>query len=275
MTRVMVGGGLALLLVLGLGASVPAQAQTDVPLSVTFAGAKASPTACSDGMAWCADVLNKAYVSQGKNLVAEIANYDFADYDPVGGFRFEVSSASGRSVMFDFTRRIDTDAAWCPEVCPDDPADVLPNFVADPIKAVSLFDMPAWSGPNYGFWTDSCDTVRMADGCCANDVLIFLYTARKEYRLRFSPNIWRELTEFDDIPGDTLPYGVVGVQQIDAATWKIAPLMEHPLVMVGSVPVTEPCPAALERKDVNKGRNTWVFLGCYDMPFELTLTKRQ
>ena len=36
----------------------------------------------------------------------------------------------------------------------------------------------------------------------------------------------------------------------------------------------EPCPVAFERKDVVKGMNTYTFLGCYDMPFQLTLTRR-
>jgi hypothetical protein len=31
---------------------------------------------------------------------------------------------------------------------------------------------------------------------------------------------------------------------------------------------------SFERKDTSKGLNTWTFLGCYDMPCVMTLTKR-
>jgi hypothetical protein len=38
---------------------------------------------------------------------------------------------------------------------------------------------------------------------------------------------------------------------------------------------TGSCPAVLERGEAAKGWTTWTFPGCFDMPFELTLTGRQ
>jgi hypothetical protein len=53
-------------------------------------------------------------------------------------------------------------------------------------------------------------------------------------------------------------------------TWVLKNLMSHPDVYGGA---PDPCPVVLERKDTVKGRTIWKFGGCYNMPFELTLTR--
>lgn len=209
------------------------------------------------------------------------AAYDFSEYELVGGFWFYLTSGSKRAVVFDFTTSvIDNDATWCPDTCPRYFDSVkLPDFASDPIAERTLFDTPQYSPPNYDLFTGACQTGELEGGRCANDFLLtFKTAARKEYRLRFSPNIWRELTNFDQPspPRNTMPYGVMSVVHPNPSTWEMTPLLEHPLVVYPETDQmrTEPCPAVLERKDSAKGLNTWVFLGCYDMPFEMTLTRR-
>lgn len=278
MRRVIVGVGLVLVLVLGFGA--PAAAQDNWPVSVKFGASKTGPTTCAGGAGWCDDGKGLYYSDARQKLVAEIAAYVSND-EVAGGFWLYLTSGSKRAVVFDFTRPvIDEDAIWYSDTPPISfDSTKLPNLASDPIVELTLFDTPQWSPPNYDLFTGACQTGEFDGGRCANDfMLTFKTAARKEYRLRFSPNIWRELTNYDKPvpPRNTFPYGVMSVVRLDANTWEMTPLLQHPLVVD---PVTgqmriEPCPAALERGETTRGRTTWTFLGCFDMPFELTLTRR-
>jgi hypothetical protein len=263
-----------------LALAAPVAAQEDWPVNVTFGASKTGPTTCGNGAGWCDDGKGAYFSDTRGKLVAEVVYYDSSEYEPAGGFWFYVNSASKRMVVFDFMRPvINEDATWCPDVCPRFfDLTAVPNFASDPITELTLFDTPQWSPPNYDLFTGACQTGEFDGGRCANDfALTFKTLAKKEYRLRFSPNIWRELTNFDhpDPPRNTMPYGVMSVVHPDASTWVMTPLLQHPLVLDGTGQIaTEPCPAVLERKDTVKGRNTWAFLGCFDMPFEITLTRR-
>jgi len=240
----------------------------DVPLYVEFAdyvGASEIPAGWyGDGDRYASDA-GKRYV------IAEIRYHDSQDYGPVGAFNFEVAAPSGRTVLFDFSRPVVVEPrpAWCPEACPDQPSQAPPNFAADPIKLVTLFDTPQFSPPNYDFFSPTwCDAVWSAAGLCPNDFTLTVETtSRTVYRLRYSPNLWRSLA----LP-NTFPYGVMGVAY-DAAsdTWMLSPLQAW---NIAGVTRTEVCPVLVERKEVVKGRSTYVSLGCYDIPFEITLTKR-
>lgn len=246
----------------------------DVPLNVFFSFVKSSATTCVGGPAWCGDGQLYQSDSGERYLVAKIHYYDFRDSGTAGGFSFLVSGANAGRLAFDFRQPVvDPLETWCPEVCPDAPQQPLPDFAADPITAVDLFDQPLYSPPNYDFFNPGvCNAGLTADGFCPNDSSVSIQTAsRKEYRLRYSPNIWRQLA----LP-NTFPGGVMAVRYDGALdSWTLRPLTSHPAVLDDSgAPATDPCPVVLERKDVAKSRTTWVFLGCYDMPFELTLTKR-
>jgi tetratricopeptide (TPR) repeat protein len=235
----------------------------DVPLTVEFADVVSGVPAgwYGDGAAYTSD-------TGEKYLVVKIDHWPAYEEQPAEGtFSFDVASASKRSVGLDFSRLVvDAAAAWCPEVCPVQPTQPFPDFAADPIQRVRLFDTPQWSPPNYDFLTPAACSSGLEAGICPNDFLLFLYTGRKEYRLRFSPNIWRKLAL-----DNTKPYGVMGVAYEPATdTWTLSPLRSR---TIDGVVRQEPCPVSFERKDTVKGRNTWVFLGCYDMPFELTLSK--
>ena len=275
MTRLIVRIGLVLTLVAAIGSFVAAQKPglKDVPLVVSFYN-----QLCSAGTAWCGDSLGE-YESDAreKDRVVEITYFDY-DENGVGvGFRFYLTSASGRTV----TVKLGTPkpalpaGAWCPERCPGAPAFNPPDFSKEPITSVSVRTGFGYSEPNYDFLKPAECAMGWTDGRCASDFKFGFQTSRKEYRIRFSPNIWRELTKLDDLPGDTMPGGVVGVQPGASGSWELTPLLEHPLVSDRTgVPHAEPCPALLERLDAVKGLNTWVFLGCYDMPFGLALTRR-
>jgi hypothetical protein len=217
---------------------------------------------------WCGDEDAYTSLANGK-VIAETSYIDFTDYEPVGAFTFYVVSTSGRSVAFDFSRPVlDTEAEWCPEVCPGPPADSLPNFVAEPIKTVSLFDTPQYSPPNYDFvQPDICESGWTGNGLCANDFLVKLQTTKKEYRLRFSPNLWRGLAL-----ENTAPYGAMGVAYDPVSeTWTLSPLLSD--VIDGQL-CQETCPVSFGRMDKTRRGNVWTFLGCFDMPYQLTLTKR-
>jgi hypothetical protein len=239
----------------------------DVPLYVEFAdyvGASEIPAGWyGDGDGYASDA-GKRYV------IAEIRYHDFQDYDPVGAFNFEVAAPSGRTVLFDFSRPVvNTQAGWCPEACPDQPSQAPPNFAADPIKLVTLFDTPQYSPPNYDFLTPTwCESV-WAEGLCPNDFHLKIVTSsKKEYRLGFSPNLWRTMALPNTQPGG----GVMGVAYDPSAdVWTLSPLLSR---TIDGVLHQEPCPVLLERKDTVKGLVSWTFLGCFDMPFEITLTKR-
>jgi len=245
------------------------RASLDVPLYVEFAdvvGPSGTPAGWhSDGAGYVSDANNKS------NLSVEITYVDLTDYDPVGAFTFGVSAASGRTVIFDFSRPVvDTSAPWCPERCPLPPAQAPPDFTADPIKSVSLFDTPQYSPPNYDFMTPAfCESVWSTEGWCPNDFRFSVETVgRKQYRFGFSPNLWRSLA----LPNTAAGMGVMAVAY-DPATesWKLSNLRSW---MIGGVVRQEPCPVTVERMQHVKGLVTWVFLGCYEMPFEMTLTRR-
>ena len=250
--------------------SVVAKERTslDVPLIVEFAdhvGPESTPAGWySDGGSYASDA-GKRYV------IAEIAYWEVQDYAPVGALAFEVTAPSGRKVLFDFSRPVvNPQADWCPEACPSRSTQPAPDFAADPIKLVSLVDTPHYSPPNYDFFTPGwCESGWADGGVCPNDFRLRIETTgRKEYRLSFSPNLWRSLA----LPNTTAGGSVMGVAYdpvLDA--WRLSPLLSW---TIGGVARQEPCPVLVERKDVIKGLNTMVFLGCYDMPFEITLTKR-
>jgi hypothetical protein len=250
--------------------SVVAKGRTslDVPLTVEFAdyvGPESTPAG------WYSDGGNYASDAGKRYVIAEVAYYELQDYDPVGGFRFEVAAPSGRTVLFDFSRLVVVNPrpAWCPEACPDQPTLGPPDFAADPIKLVTLFDSPQYSPPNYDFLTPAwCESV-WADGLCPNDFRLSIQTSsREEYYLSFSPNLWRALA----LPNTARGGSVMAVAYDSAAdTWRLSPLLSR---TVNGVPLQEPCPVLVERKAVVKDLNTRVFLGCYDMPFEITLAKR-
>jgi hypothetical protein len=280
MARAIVQVGLGLLLAAtgcGLAAAQTGN-RADVPLNVTFTHVKSGTTTCAGGGAWCGDGYWFYSDAQERNLIAEIMITESPDAPPEGEFRFYLGGTNVRRVVFDFERLIegaDKDQ-WCFEACPSWPKAFTPNFATDPIKTVTLWDMRGWSEPNYNFLTPGfCSTGLTPDGLCPNDFFIALQTvAKKEYRLRFSPNIWRRMAP------KTIPYGVMGVAyDSETGSWVMKNLMSHPSVRVDpedpdSDVAIEPCPVVLERKDTIKGLNTWKFGGCYEMPFELTLVQR-
>ena len=156
MRGVIVGVGLCLALILGLGA--PVAAQDDWPVNVRFGASKTGPTACAGGAGWCDDGKGLYSTDARQKLVAEIAAYDFSDYELVGGFWFHLTSGSKRSVVFDFTRPvIGEGAAWWSDTPPRsfDPTK-LPDFASDPIAELTLFDTPQFSPPNYDLFTGAC-----------------------------------------------------------------------------------------------------------------------
>jgi hypothetical protein len=108
-----------------------------------------------------------------------------------------------------------------------------------------------------------------AEGLCPNDFHLSIETiGRKQYRLGFSPNLWRTMA----FPNTGRGGGVMGVAYDPSAdVWTLSPLLSR---SIDGVLRQEPCPVLLERKDTVKGLVSWTFLGCYDMPFEITLTKR-
>jgi len=142
------------------------------------------------------------------------------------------------------------------------------------VEEVTSQTVFGFSPPNYDFVTPAdCGIYGTDDGRCVSDFYFRFTASRKEYRLRLSPTIWRALTKVDKPDRNTTPYGAVAVQQVSAGVWKISPVLEHPLLKDSDGnPCVEPCPAVLERHDVSKGRSNWVFQGCYDTRFELTLT---
>ena len=179
MTRVIAGVGLCLALILGLAA--PVAAQDDWPVNVRLGASKAGPTTCAAGAGWCDDGKGLYSTDARQKLVAEIAAYDFSDYGLVGGFWFQLTSGSKRSVVFDFSRPvIDENATWCPDACPDfsDPAK-LPDFASDPIVELTLFDTPHFSPPNCDLFTGACQTGEIDGGRCANDFTLTVKTAAR------------------------------------------------------------------------------------------------
>jgi hypothetical protein len=65
---------------------------------------------------------------------------------------------------------------------------------------------------------------------------------------------------------------LMGVAYDDGTgTWQLSLLRSW---TIRGVLRQEPCPVLVERKDVIKGLNTWMFLGSFVMPFELRLTRR-
>lgn len=281
MARAIVHVGLGLLLAAagcGLAAAQTGN-RAKVPLNVAFAHLRSGTTTCADGGAWCGDGSPFYSDAQERYLIAEILITEDPDAPPEGEFRFFLGGTNVRRVVFDFSSPVtgaDKDQ-WCFEACPSWPQAFTPNFATDPIRTVTFWDMRGWSEPNYNFLTpDTCSTGWTQEGTlCANDFFIALQTvAKKEYRLRFSPNIWRRMAP------RTIPYGVMGVTYDHTSEqWVMKNLMSHPSVRVDpedpeSEVAVEPCPVVLERKDTIKGLNTWKFGGCYEMPFELTLTKR-
>jgi hypothetical protein len=280
MARAILHVGLGLLLAAtgcGLAAAQTGN-RADVPLNVMFTHLK-SGTNCASGPAWCGDGNLFYSDTQERYLIAEILITEDPDAPPEGEFRFFLGGTNVRRVVFDFGKPVTGGGQdqWCFEACPDSPKAFTPNFATDPIKTVTLWDMRGFSEPNYNFMSpDTCSTGWTLEGLCPNDFFIKLETvAKKEYRLRFSPNIWRSLAQ-----PNTLPYGVMGVAY-DGSTdsWVMKNLMSHPSVFVvpgnsESGVAIESCPVVLERKDTVRGSNTWKFGGCYEMPFELTLTRR-
>jgi hypothetical protein len=279
MTRAVVRIGSVVVFVLVVGGLVAAQKPglKDVPLVVTFADSSISKTTCAAGPGWCGDGGLYESDSLERYLMAEITYHDSIQFGIGGSLRFYLASTSGRGMTFHFGEPLPAPplGSWCPERCPGPPLAALPNFSTDPIKEVYFQTNFGYSPPNYDFLNPgACDynadgvSDWDAAGGCATDFSVRILTARKEYRLRISPNIWRTLA----LP-NTLPYGAVRVEYQAPDRWTLTPLLSYDFG--GSLGTKdELCPAAFERKDVVRGMNTWIFLGCYDMPFEMTLTKR-
>ena len=244
-------------------------AKQDVELAVTFTDT-GSP-------GWYGDALG-AYQSDSGNLAAKI---QFVDYDEngIGGrFFLDIGSNSGRSLTFDFGAALPYDpSAVCPERCPGPPDEALPDFSAEPIQKVTIYTVFGYSPPNYDFLNPAvCDY--NADGTsdwaydatgtpyCVTDALVFINTAQNIYRLRMSPNVWRTYAP------NTMPYGIMKVRYFaELDQWTLERLLGFD---VGGTGQQEPCPAVLERRAQVKGRVSYKFLGCFDMPFDITLTKR-
>lgn len=115
MKRSMVGVDLVLELVLGFRAPVAAQSNSaeDWPLNAMFGASKAGPTACANGAGWCDDGKGLCCSDARPTLVAEIAAYDFSNYQLVGRLWFYLTSGSKRAVVFDFRRPVvDEEATW-------------------------------------------------------------------------------------------------------------------------------------------------------------------
>jgi hypothetical protein len=266
-TRVRIGLAVAMAFVVA-GAASAQTSQKDIPLVLEF-----NNDLCVIGPGWCGDTRGSYQSDAGQNAVVEITYHDYGDNGVGGGFRFYLTSSSRRTVTLKPGAPLTTPAAWCPEACPR-PVSPPPSFAGGTIADVTSQTLFGFSPPNYDFFTpEDCGIYGTEDGRCVSDYSFRFSASKKEYRLRFSPNIWRALTKVDNPARNTMPYGAVAVQQVSAGVWKITPVLEHPLLRdSGGVPYVEPCPAVLERNDVSRGRNNWVFQGCYDMRFELTLT---
>jgi hypothetical protein len=270
MARTTVRIGLAVVLALGVAGATSAQTpQTDVPLVLDF-----NNNLCSIGPGWCGDARGSYESASGLNTVVEITAQDYGDNGIGGGFRFYLTSSSRRTVTLKLGAPLTSAGASC-EVCPR-PVSPAPSFTGGAITEVRSQTLFGWSPPNYDFFKpEDCGIYGVGDGRCVSDFSFHFTASRREYRLRFSPNIWRALTKVEDPTRNTMPYGAVGVRLASPGVWTITPLLEHPLVVDSyGNPYAEPCPAVLERNDVSKGRSNWVFQGCYAMSFELTLTKR-
>ena len=270
MARTRVHIGMAVVLALCVASAASAQtSQKDIPLVLEF-----NNSLCVIGPGWCGDARGSYESDAGRNSVVEITSMDLGENGIGGGFRFYLTSSSKRTVMVKLGAPLTTHNGWCPEACPR-PVSPPPSFTGGSVAELTSMTLLGFSPPNYDFFRpEDCGNYGTAvPGRCASDFSFRFTVSRKEYRLRFSPNIWRELTKIDDPNRNTMPYGVVGVQLVAPGVWKITPVLEHPLLKdAGGVPYVEPCPALLERNDVSRGRNNWVFQGCYDMLFELTLT---
>jgi hypothetical protein len=269
MARARVRIGLAVVLALGVaGAALAQTPRQDVPLVLEF-----NNNLCLIGPGWCGDVRGSYQSDSGLNAVVEITYHDYGDNSVGGGFRFYLTSSSKRTVTLKLGAPLTTPAAWCPEACPRS-VSPPPSFTGGAIADVTSQTLLGFSPPNYDFFTpEVCGIYGTEDGRCVSDFSFRFSASKKEYRLRFSPNIWRALTKVENPARNTMPYGAVAVQQVTAGVWTITPVLEHPLVKDSNGnPYVEPCPAVLERNDVSRGRNNWVFQGCYNMQFELTLT---
>ena len=253
--------------------SVVAKGRTslDVPLIVEFAD-RVGPMQLPAG--WYGD--GAAYesvetmVKGQRPVTAEITYFDIEGWEPVGGLTFLLHSAGGRRVNFDFSRPVvNPNATWCPEACPAQPTQGPPDFSADPIKDFAIYDTPQYSPPNYDFLNPTwCESV-WEGNLCPNDFSLQFGTASgRSYRLGFSPNLWRMMA----LPNTQRGGGVMGVAYDPSAdVWTLSPLLSR---TIDGVLRQEPCPVMLERKDTVKGLVSWTFLGCFDMPFEIMLTKR-
>jgi hypothetical protein len=271
MARTKVRIALAVAMVFAVAGVASAQTpKQDVPLVLDF-----SNNLCVIGPGWCGDARGSYESDSGQTAVVEITYHDYDDNGVGGGFRFYLTNSSRRTVTVKLGPPLPALPAgsWCPEACPR-PVSPPPSFTGGAIAEVTSQTMFGWSPPNYDFFTpEDCGIYETEDGRCVSDFYFRFTASRKDYRLRFSPNIWRALTKLDDPTRNTMAYGAVAVQQVSAGVWKITPLLEHQLLKDSNgVPYLEPCPAVLERNDVSKGRSNWVFQGCYAMSFELTLT---
>ncbi len=246
----------------------------DVELAVDF-----NCVAGQEG--WCGDGYG-AYQSDGGSVLAKIEFVDYDENGTGGGFALEVGSNSARAVSFNFGTPLPAPpgGTWCPERCPGTPDEAPPDFSIEPIRLAWARTVFGYSPPNYDFLDPTvCDyngdgksDWMNDDGTgtpyCVTDALIRIETAKSIYRLRVSPNVWRTFAP------NTTPYGAMKVRYFAAFNqWTLEPLLSYDFA--GDIGLKqEPCPAVLERRVLSHGRVTYKFVGCDDLPFLLTLTKR-